>query len=84
MKRLVERISNTATAQSCDREGRTMSKGPKESLTQQAERSEDNPEWLQQEKDKVNQANQQEGTLDNQTTRYMAIKSGNSRQTRIT
>ena len=39
---------------------------------------------MQQEKDKVNQANQQEGTLDNQTTRYVAIKSGNIRQTGVT
>ena len=83
MKHVVERISNTATAQSCDREGRTMSKGPKESLTQQAERSEDNPEWLQQEKGKVNQANQQEGTLDDQTIRYVSIKSGNIRRTGV-
>ena len=60
-----------------------MSKGPKESLTQQTERSEDNPEWLQQEKGKVNQANQQEGTLNNQTTRYVAIKSGNIRRTGV-
>ena len=52
MKQLVERISNTATAQSCDREGQTMNKGLKKSLTQQAERSEDDPEWLQQEKAK--------------------------------
>ena len=32
----------------------------------------------------MNQANQQEGTLDDQTTRYVAIKSGNIRQTGVT
>ena len=61
-----------------------MKKGPKKSSTQQAERSEDNPEWLQQEKGKVNQANQQEGTLDNQTIRCVSIKSGKIRQTGVT
>ena len=61
-----------------------MSQGPKDSLTQQTVRSEDNPERLQQEKDKVNQANQQKGTLDDQATRYVAIKSGNIRRAGVT
>ena len=84
MKHVVARISNAVTAQSWDREGRTRSKGPKESLTQQAERSEDNPEWLQQEKGKVDQANCQKGTLDDQTTGCMSIYSGNIRRTGVT
>ena len=83
MKHVVERISNTATAQSCDREGRTKSKGSNGPLTQQAEGSEDNLKWLWREKGKVNLTNQQKGILNNQTITYGSIKSGNSRQTRI-
>ena len=77
------RMSNTSTAQSCDREGRTKSKGSKESLTQQAEGSEDNLKWVRQEKGKVNQTNQQKRILNNQTITYGSIQSGNSRQTGI-
>ena len=68
-------MSNTATAQSCDREGQTKSKGLKEPLTQQAKGSEDNLKWWQ--------TNQQKRILNNPTITYGSIQSGNSRQTGI-
>ena len=70
------RMSNTATAQSCDREGRTKSKGLKEPLTQQAKGSEDNLKgW---------QTNHQKRILNNPTITYGSIQSGNSRQIGVT
>ena len=82
MEHMVNRTSSTATAQSHDREGQTMSKWPKKSLNQHVERSEENPERLQQGIGKVNQASQQEGTLEDQATRYVSTRSGSIRRTR--
>ena len=76
MRYVVGRMSNTATAQSCNREGRTKSKGLKEPLTQQAKGSEDNLKgW---------QTNHQKRILNNPTITYGSIQSGNSRRTGIT
>ena len=74
--------SNTATAQFRYREGPTMSKWTKKSLNQHVERSEENPEQLQQGIGKVNQASQQEGTLEDQATMYVSTRSGSIRRTR--
>ena len=77
MKHMVNLINGTATVQSRDREGQTMSRWSKKALNQQVERSEENPEWLQQEIGKVNQASQQEGTLEDQATMNVPTRLGN-------
>ena len=74
MEHMVNWTRITTAAQFSNRdekEGQTMIEWPKKSLNQHVERSEENPERLQQGIGKVNQASQQEGTLEDQATRYV-------------
>ena len=82
-KRMVNQTRITTAVQFCDRdkkEGRTMTDQPNKSLDQHFKKKEEILELLQQGISKVNQASQQEGTLEDQATMYVPTRLGSIKQ----